>query len=153
MRLGALGQQGPQLLGLGHDGRGRPHGDPAAVEGDLDRCVLRLGEGLRHGDQLTGTTGPHRGSPLAHPPHRRGGSGAASRLPARQCLAHHRHPRRVTGRAQVVDDAEEGAELARSCPPQLGVEALERLAGGRETLASLLQRQDPLHDLHCRCDH
>ena len=151
--LGALGEQRAQPVGLGDHRGGGPHRDPPGVHRGLDRGVGGLAERLRHRDQLPGAAGAGRRRPVPHPlrgGHRRRAAGG---LPAVHRLTDHRHAGGPAGGAQPVELAEQRTEVRATGPPQLGVEALQRGAGGRDLREPLVERQGPLHENNPRGDH
>lgn len=124
--LRALGEQGPQPLALGHDGRSGSDRDPAGVERHPHRGVGGLLERLRDSHELASPAGAGCGGPVAHPAHRAQRTGASSRLTAGHRLAHHRDLRRLAGGRQPVQLSEQRPEVAAAGPPQLARQALQR---------------------------
>jgi hypothetical protein len=124
--LRALGEQRPQPLGLGHDGRGRSHRDPAGIERHPHRRVGGLLEGLRDSHELASPAGTGCGGPVAHPPDRAQGAGASRGLAAGHGLADHRDLCRPAGGRQPVQLSEQRPEVVAAGPPELARQALQR---------------------------
>ena len=139
VRLGSLGQQRPQPVGLSNDDCGRAHRQTSGAHGLADRGVGSLGERVGHGHDLAGTTGAGRRRVLADPLRDRQRPRSVAGVATTHRLDDDRDPGRLTRRSQGVHLIQQLAQPTSARDgPQLGVDALHRLARSRESLASLL---------------
>jgi len=128
---------------LDTDGGGA-HRDPAREEGLAQLGVPLLSRGPRHREQLPAAAGPQRRRPPHNPAgvgpgHRRGGLTSLDRL------GQDRDPGCLDGPAEVVELAEQWAQLLAAALPQDRIDPGQRRDRRRDVVAALGQL---LHLLH-----